>query len=232
MSLIKNIFYSSVGKKYVMAVSGIVLVMFVIGHMCGNLQIFMGKEAINRYANFLQSNKELLWPVRIFLFIMLVLHIWTSARLWFENRAARPVEYYGNPTPMASTFASRHMMFVGIMAGSFLIYHLLHYTVQVPDVNLIGKDFSSSEFHIAHERDVYKMMITGFSHPIVSLFYLIGVGSLCFHLSHGIHSMFQSLGLNNHYYRGILEKLAKVLAVILFVGYSSIPVAVLTGIIK
>ncbi|MGB9601300.1 MAG: succinate dehydrogenase cytochrome b subunit [Limisphaerales bacterium] len=232
MSIIRNLFNSSVGKKYIMAISGGFLLLFVLGHMVGNLQIFMGKETLNRYAHFLQSNKEILWPVRIFLFIMLVLHIWTSARLWFENHAARPIQYQGGYEPMASTFASRNMMLLGIIAGCFLTYHILHYTVQTPEVNLLGKDFSSPEFKIHNERDVYKMMITGFSHPIVSLFYIIGVGALCFHLSHGAHSMFQSLGLNNHYYRAILEKAATIFAIILFIGYVSIPVSVFLGLIK
>lgn len=215
-----------------MAISGGFLLLFVIGHMVGNLQIFLGKETLNRYAHFLQSNKEMLWPVRIFLLIMLFLHIWTSARLWFENRAARPVGYEGGYEPAESTFASRNMMLLGIIAGCFLIYHLLHYTIQTPEINLIGKDFSSAEFKINGERDVYSMMIAGFSHPLVSLFYVIGVGALCFHISHGAHSMFQSLGLNNHYYRRILEKVAAAVAIILFIGYVSIPVAVLSGIVK
>ncbi len=232
MSVIKNLFYSSVGKKYIMAISGMFLLAFVVGHCLGNLQIFMGRETINRYAHFLQSNKEMLWPVRIFLFTMLVLHLWTSIRLWFENRAARPVGYFGNPTPMASSFASRNMMIMGIVLGCFLVYHILHYTVQVPEINLIGKDFSGAEYQIECQRDVYKMMINGFSHPLVSLFYVLGVGGLCFHISHGAHSLFQSIGINNKYYRSILEKAAAILAIILFIGYISIPVSVLTGILK
>lgn len=215
-----------------MAVTGGCLLLFVIGHMIGNLQIFLGPEYINRYAHFLQSNKELLWPVRIILFIMLVLHVWTAARLWFENRAARNIGYNGDPTPVASTFASRNMMLLGIIAGCFLVYHLLHYTIQVPEANMLGKDFASKEFQIDGQRNVYLMMVTGFSHPIASLCYIIGVGLLCFHLSHGAGSMFQSLGLSNHYYRPFIEKAAKVLAVILFVGYCSIPIAVLLKLIK
>lgn len=232
MSVIKNLYYSSVGKKYIMAISGLCLLVFVVGHCLGNLQIFLGKEVINRYAHFLQSSKEVLWPVRIFLFTMLALHLWTSIRLWFENRAARPIGYFGNSTPMGSTFASRNMMFMGIVLGCFLVYHILHYTVQVSDINLIGKDFSGAEFQIKDQKDVYKMVINGFSHPLVSLFYVLGVGGLCFHISHGAHSLFQSIGINSQYYRRILEKAATVLAIILFIGYVSIPVSVLTGILK
>jgi succinate dehydrogenase / fumarate reductase cytochrome b subunit len=227
MKLLRTIFASSLGKKYVMAVTGFVLFFFVIGHMIGNLQIFLGPEAINRYGHFLQSNVELLWPVRIVLLGMVVLHIWSAAKLTAENRAARPTAY-AEYRPVGSTLASRTMLLSGLMVFAFIVYHLLHYTVQVKYVNLTGQDFGTF-VDSEHRRNIYKMMVVGFGSPIVSLFYLLGVGLLCAHLSHGASSMFQSLGWKNATYRPILDNGALVIAALLFLGYSSIPIAVLLG---
>src|SRR5258708_6150421 len=109
MNIIANIFGSSLGKKYLMAATGLVLFLFVIAHLVGNLQIFLGPEAINRYGHFLQSNPELIWPARLVLLAMVGLHIWSAAQLTRENRAARPVPY-GSYQPLCSTYASRTMM--------------------------------------------------------------------------------------------------------------------------
>src|SRR6266498_6041354 len=105
MNLVSNIFKSSLGKKYVMAISGLIMFLFVIGHLAGNLQIFLGPEAINRYGHFLQSNPELIWPARLFLLLMLALHIWAAIKLSIENKAARPVGY-AVWKPVGSTYAS------------------------------------------------------------------------------------------------------------------------------
>src|SRR5258705_12148411 len=109
MNLLTNIFKSSLGKKYVMAISGLVMLLFVTAHLAGNLQIFLGAEAINRYGHFLQSNPELIWPARLFLLLMLVLHIWAAVKLSMENRAARPVGY-AHWQPAGATYGSRTML--------------------------------------------------------------------------------------------------------------------------
>src|SRR5271169_1798851 len=130
MNLITRVFESSLGKKYVMAVTGFVLFLFVVGHLAGNLQVFLGPEAINRYGHFLQSNPELIWPARLFLLLMLGLHIWSAAKLSLENKAARPVGY-AVYRPVASSYASRTMLMSGTIIFLFIIYHLPHFTVQV-----------------------------------------------------------------------------------------------------
>lgn len=228
MKIITNVFGSSLGKKYVMAVTGFFLFLFVVGHMVGNLQVFLGPEAINRYGHFLQSNVELLWPVRIGLLALVVLHIWSAAKLERENRAARPVGY-GEYKPVGSTLASRTMLVTGLIVFCFIVYHILHYTVRVEAVNFTGQNFRDIPQDHASRFDIYRMMVLGFSKPLVSLFYLLGVGLLCFHLSHGASSMFQSLGLKNQAYRRFLDVGAKVVATALFIGYSLIPIAVLLG---
>jgi succinate dehydrogenase / fumarate reductase cytochrome b subunit len=227
MKITANIFGSSVGKKYVMAVTGGLLFLFVVAHMVGNLQIFLGPEAINRYGHFLQSNVEIIWPVRIGLLVLVLLHVWSAASLTRENRAARPVQY-ADWKPNSASYASRTMLMSGLIIAAFIIYHLLHYTAQVKAINLTGQDF-----HTLHDEqgrhDVFRMMVTGFNNPFVAGFYILAIGLLCLHLSHGVSAMFQSLGLKNHAYEPCISKAAKIIAVVIFLGYVSIPIAVLCG---
>ncbi len=227
MKIITNLFQSSLGKKYLMAVTGFFLFLFVIGHLVGNLQIFLGPEAINRYGHFLQSNLELVWPARIGLLALILIHIWAAIKLSAENKAARPVGY-AVYEPKGSSYASRTMLMSGLITLAFIIYHLLHYTVQVRYINFTGQDFVG--FMDPEKRhDIFKMMVLGFSNFWVSGFYILGVGLLCLHLSHGLSSMFQSIGWKNDAYRPILYQASRVVALAIFVGYSSIPVAVLCG---
>ena len=221
---------SSLGKKYLMAASGLVLLLFVIGHMVGNLQFFLGPTQINIYGNFLQTTPELLWSVRIILLIMVVLHIYTATAISLENRAARPVPY-GRYQPLAASYASRRMLMGGLIVAAFIAYHLLHYTAEVKAVNLTGQDFATFKDASGHH-DIHRMMVIGFSNPWVTLFYLVGVGLLALHLSHGASSMFQSLGWKNGRVGPWIDRLALAGSIILFAGYASIPLSVLTGLVK
>lgn len=227
MKVITNIFSSSLGKKYIMAVSGMVLVLFVVAHLAGNLQVFLGPEAINRYGHFLQSNIEILWPARIFLLIMIGLHIWSAVKLSVENKAARPVPY-ANWNPVVASYASRTMLMSGFIVLAFIIYHLLHYTALVQSINLTGQNFASFE-DSQGRHDIFRMMVVGFSNVWVSVFYVVGVGLLCLHLSHGMSAMFQSLGWKNKVYGPFIDKAAVVIAWLIFLGYISIPIAILCG---
>jgi len=213
-----------------MAATGFALVFFVVAYMVGNLQVFLGPEAINRYGHFLQTNEEILWPARIGLLVIITLHIWSATRLTAENRAARPVPY-GDWNPTVASYASRTMMMSGLIIAAFIIYHLLHFTVMTKAVNLTGKDFMSSPtfFDEQGRHDIFKMMIVGFNQPLVCLFYWVGVGLLCFHLSHGISAMFQSLGWKKRSYACFLDGVAKVGSILIFLGYAIIPLAILLG---
>ena len=229
MNVVAAFFKSSLGKKYVMAISGVGLFVFVVGHMIGNLQIFLGPESINRYGSFLQSLGELLWVARITLIVLVLLHIWSAVKLSAENRAARPVGY-AELKPVGSSYASRTMLMSGLIIAAFIIYHLLHFTVQAP-INGTGRDFV--QLHDEKGRhDVYRMMVMGFSVWYVSVFYIIGMVLLSLHLSHGVSAMFQSLGLKNRNWKPFIDGFAKVIAIVLLVGYCSIPIAVLLGIVK
>jgi succinate dehydrogenase / fumarate reductase, cytochrome b subunit len=228
MSSAAKLFKSSLGKKFVMAATGAALFLFVVGHLVGNLQIFLGTEAINRYGHFLQTNLEIIWPVRFGLIVLLGLHVWSAAKVSRENKAARPVAYGVDPADPAASYASRTMLMSGIIVGAFIIYHLLHYTVQVPAINLTGKDFLA--LHDEQGRhDVYAMVILGFQQPLVTGFYIVAMGLLCLHLSHGLGAMFQSLGLKTHYWAVAIDRFSKIVAWVIFLGYVSIPIAVLCG---
>ncbi len=230
MSLLNRIFGSSIGQKYVMAITGCVLFLFVIFHMAGNLQIFLGPDTLNRYGHFLQSNPELLWPARAGLLLMVGLHIVAAVKLSAENKTARPLSYEHTHI-VAASYASRTMLMSGIIIFVFIVYHLLHFTVQMPAINFIAQDFRA--LHDPKERhDVYRMMVLGYSNIWVSGFYILGMGLLCVHLSHGASSMFQSLGWKNQYYGRALDRFAIIAAGVIFAGNCSIPLAVLCGWIK
>lgn len=217
---------SSIGRKWIVALTGLALFGFVVGHLIGNLQMFLGSpEPINRYGAFLQGLGELLWAIRLGLLAMLVLHVVFTIKLRMENRAARPVNY-AVTNRRATTFAARWMLLSGLMVLCFIIFHLLHFTVQSVDPSYL----TLKDQHGRH--DVYRMVIKGFSNPYVSAFYIVAVGLLAMHLNHGIASLFQTLGLNSGKLRPLWEKGGPAFSWLLFIGYASIPVAVLTGILK
>lgn len=210
-----------------MAVSGAVLLLFVVVHMLGNLQIFLGPEVLNRYAHFLQSTPEVLWPARMALLFMVGVHLTAAIQLSIENRAARPVEYAVREI-VAASYASRTMLMSGLIVLVFIVYHLLHFTLEVPQLNLTGKDFAGLK-DPQGRHDVFQMMIVGYSNPLVSGFYIVGMALLCLHISHGAAAMFQSLGFKNKRYGPALDRFGRALAVVIFLGNCSIPVAVLLG---
>jgi succinate dehydrogenase / fumarate reductase, cytochrome b subunit len=228
MKTLKLIFQSSLGKKYIMAVSGLLLFLFVIAHMLGNLQIFLGKEFINSYAHFLKSSPELLWPGRVGLLVLAILHVITAIQLARENSKARPVGYDSGKVYGAS-FASQAVLFSGLIVLAFIVYHLLHFTIGVIQTDAL----TYTEIYKGESRhDVYKMMVEGFSNPWISMIYLICMGLLCLHLSHGVSSMFQSLGWKKNSFRGAINNFARISALIIFLGNCAIPIAILLGYVK
>jgi succinate dehydrogenase / fumarate reductase cytochrome b subunit len=230
MTVFSQVWRSSVGKKYIMGISGFVLVFFIFIHMVGNFQIFFPPYWINTYGEFLHARHELIWPARIFLSIMLGLHVWSAFRLRAENKTARPVGYAGDPKPFAATYASRTILMSGVIIGAFLVFHLMHFAFEVKQANMIGIDFS--DLHDQSGRpDLYLMLVLGFSHWPISVFYIAAVGLLCIHLSHGMRAMFQSVGWNWTF--GGVPHLPNLLArwgaLLFFLIYSSVPMAVMCG---
>ena len=224
MSIVAKIFMSSVGRKIPVAVTGLGLFLFVIVHMLGNLQIFLGPDPINHYAEFLKSKPGLLWSARIGLLLLVLVHITLGILLALENRRARPVRYTVGKPP-ASSLASRTILISGLMIFSFVVYHLLQFTIGATNPEYM-------ELRDAQGRhDVYSMMVQGFSHPLVAFFYVLSMALLCLHLSHGVSSTFQSLGIRKRTWT-VVDRFAKAAAVLIFIGNTSIPIAVLTGVVR
>ena len=225
MNMLLRLVTSSLGKKFLVAITGVGLFLFVIGHLVGNLQIFLGPESINRYGHFLQTTPEILWPARVGLLAFVIIHIWTSIALTLENRAARATPYEVKEV-VAASLASRTMIWSGLIILAFVLFHLAHYTLLI-----VHPEFR--DLHDANGwHDIYQMMILGFSNGWVSGFYILAIGLLCIHLSHGVGAMFQTLGLKNEAYALIIDRCAVVIAVVIFLGYISIPLAVLTKVVK
>ena len=210
----------------IVAVTGIILILFVVGHLLGNLQIFIGPDWINGYSQHLHDLGPLLWLIRIFLLLTVAIHIYVTIQLAIENRRARP-EPYIDRQYVKATFASRHMLMSGLIVVAFIIYHLAHFTVRITDPR-----FALLKLDPLHRYDVYSMMVYGFQCYLVSGFYVLGLFLLALHLSHGSSSFFQSLGLNDKKLAPRLALGGRIFAWLLFAGYTTIPVAVLLGLVK
>lgn len=212
-------FYStSIGKKVVMAITGVILFGFVIGHMLGNLQVFIGANQMNAYAALLKANAALLWGVRIVLLVAVIWHIVAAVQLTRISQRSRPEGYYYKDAIQAD-YAARTMRWSGPIIAVFVIYHLLHFT------------FGSVHPHF-DVHNVYRNVISGFRVWPVSLFYIIAMVALAFHLWHGIWSMFQTLGLINPKSDKIIHRLAAIATLAIAIGFISIPMAVLAGLIS
>jgi len=210
---------SSVGLKFLMGITGGLLVLFVIGHMLGNLQVFVGREQLNAYAAKLQGLGGLLWVIRLGLFGIFAAHVLTGIVLTLKNWKARPVAY-ARQEALQSTLFSRTMIWSGLALFAFIVYHLLHFTILPKDAALLMDDG-----HV----DVYGMLIAGFEQPAVTISYVIAMLLLGFHLVHGITSMFQSLGWNAPKYETLTRRLGIGLAGLLVLGNVAMPLAVLFG---
>ncbi len=209
----------------VMAITGLFLTGFVIVHMLGNLQIFLGQDQLNSYSEHIKDLPMLLWSVRIFLLLTLITHMTTALKLAFENRSARPIRYAHEDTVQAS-FASRTMVMSGLIIFAFIIFHLLHFTF-----DKIHPEFSGLLDSTGRD-DVYSMVVLSFRDPWVAGSYILAMAILCLHLSHGVSSVFQSLGLNNENLRRKIKWAGYVVAFLIFLGNTSMPLAALLGFLK
>jgi succinate dehydrogenase / fumarate reductase cytochrome b subunit len=218
--------HSSVGRKMVVAITGVILIVFVIGHLLGNLQIFIGPDWINSYAQHLRDLGPILWMIRASLLASVILHIYFTILLAIENRRARP-ERYRKRNYVKASWASRHMMVSGLVVLAFIIFHLLHFTARK-----FNPQFPLLKLDPLNRYDVYSMMVYGFQNVYVSVFYIVGLFLLTLHLTHGSSSFFQSLGFNNERLTPKLAVAGRIFAWLLFIGYTSIPVAVLLGFIQ
>ncbi|MCI0660484.1 MAG: succinate dehydrogenase cytochrome b subunit [Acidobacteria bacterium] len=217
-----RLWHSSVGKKYVMAITGLGLFGFVIIHMAGNLQIFLGADQINTYAYTLKSMPLLLWSLRLGLLAIFIFHITAAIQLAAGNRRARPTGYKKYQV-VASSFSSRTILISGLTIFAFVVFHLAHFTFGFVDPNYLGLTDARGR------HDVYRMMVEGFTNPLVSSFYIVSMGLLLLHLSHGVSSIFQSLGLRSKRTFRFFDGSARLAALAIFLGNCAIPLAILLG---
>jgi len=219
-------FYEApIGKKAVMAVTGVMLFGYVVAHLLGNLQIYSSDpQQINRYAAFLHnpSNALALWAARAILLAAVILHIVSSVQLWNQNRQARPISYR-KKADVPTSYAARTMIWSGPIVAAFVVFHILHLTV--------GSVLPTHEI-AANQPDVRYNVITGFQNYAVSGFYIFAMILLCMHLYHGVWSMFQSMGISHPRYTPMLKRGAAAAAILIAIGNCSIPIAVLAGLLK
>ena len=211
---------STIGKKIVMAVTGVVLVGFVLGHMSGNLLIYLGPEALDHYGEFLRAflHGGGLWIARAVLLVCAVLHVWAALSLTRADRAARPVGYR-EWVPRESTLASRTMRWSGVVILAFIVYHLLDFTFGTVNPGFV-------------EGRVYRNVVASFQVVPVALFYIVAMVLLWGHLRHGVWSMLRTLGLSHPRYDALAHRVAAVFATVVVAGNISFPLAVLLGVVK
>lgn len=209
---------STIGLKVLMALSGVILFGFTAAHVTGNLLMFAGPEKMNGYAAMLKASGLVLWGARSVLLLAVGAHIYAAIRLTALKNAARPVGY-DTKKPHGSTYASRTMFYSGPLLALFIVYHLLHFTV--------GTAHPKFDVH-----DAYRNVIIGFSSPLIAGIYIVSMLALALHLSHGVWSMLQTVGVNRPNWEPTLRKLSIGFSVLICGGFITIPTAVLFGLIK
>ncbi len=226
-----SILKSSIGRKFIMAATGLLLFLFVIGHLVGNLQIFGPPELINNYAHFLKSEPILLWGARAGLLTLVILHVITAIQLSAANKEARPVGY-ATSGAYGATWQSRYMLLSGLVVGAFVVYHLAHFTALLPGINGVG-DFSKlkTTLHGESVADCYGMVVLGFQVWWVVLFYIVAQVMLFLHLGHGVSSACQSLGLRNHNWWPRIRCFTQAITLAILIGYLVIPISIFLRIV-
>jgi succinate dehydrogenase / fumarate reductase cytochrome b subunit len=245
MDLVRNLFCSTIGRKLIMAVTGVVLILFIVGHLVGNLQVFEDPDRLNGYAHFLQSLGPALWAARIFLIVCVSLHIWAATTLALLDRAARGSEPYRVKRWIKATVASRYMRWTGYIVLAFILYHLAQFTLGVAQPGTYKTNLApytmKGDYHIlgftavragTQVHDTRSMVILGFENPVVAVFYIIAIGLLTVHLLHGGESLFQTFGWRNRSWERGLRFTVTLLCLAYFLGNFAIPGGVLLGFLK
>jgi succinate dehydrogenase / fumarate reductase cytochrome b subunit len=211
-----------------MGVTGLLFYGWLLLHLAGNLAVFAGRATENAYAHFLKATPELLWGQRVGLFIVVVLHIYSGIRLAGINRRARPEPYASPRRWRAASFASRSMALTGVLALAFILFHLLHFTGGL----ILPAHYASVPTDPAQIPDVYGMVVNNFAIPWVAIVYIVGLSLVGLHLSHGVWSATQSLGLNGKKWTPFMKTLGLIMGVGVAALFILIPLAALTGVLK
>ena len=245
MSSIATFLRSSIGRKFLMAVTGLILIGFAAGHLVGNFQIFQHPDKINGYAIFLHHTGPLLWVARLSLLACVVIHIWAATVLTVENKRARGGQAYGDSnTWIRASLSSRYIRWTGYVVLAFILYHLAHFTLGMADPvdfkthhpYVMQHDYTVAGIPVVAAGtvgdNVYLMVFRGFESVPISLFYILAVGLLSFHLLHGMDSLFQTLGWRSQTWAGVLRKIVALFCLLYFLGNLAIPGSILTGVLQ
>jgi succinate dehydrogenase cytochrome b subunit len=216
---------STVGRKIMMAITGQILVIFLVFHISGNSTIFFHK--LNAYVAALYTLPVFVWGGRIVIILAFILHMWYGTILKFENRAAKS-ESYIETNYRQATFAGRYQIWTGVIVAAFLVYHLLQFTFQLTSPMLAA----NTHLDTLGRANIFMMVVSSFQQIGISSIYIISLAALGLHLLHGIQSSFQSWGLTNDRTLPVIEKTGAVASVILFLWYIAIPVAIVVGLLK
>lgn len=223
-SIVSRTWGTSVGKKSVMAVTGVIFLLYVVAHMLGNLKVFYGLESFDAYSEYLRvigaellGRSGLLWIVRTVLVASVVLHVWAAFSLWYKAKKARPIAYQHRGKPQGS-YAARTMRWGGVIIGLFVIWHILDLTTGTVNPAAEGAG-------------AYEKLVASFDRPVVAIFYILAVVALGFHIRHGLWSAVQTLGQNSAVRQNSLKAFALVVAVGITVGFAIVPISVMTGLV-
>ncbi len=223
-----NLFTSTVGRKVLMAVTGLLLVLFITVHLLGNLSVFLGADGINAYAKHLHDLGPLVWVFRLVMLCLFAVHITFGIQLYMENRAATP-EAYAIQKTLVTTFSAKTMIYTGLIILVFLIYHLLHFTVQVTNPEISAHHLP---LDAAMRPDVFSMVVLSFQKVFIAAIYIIGMIALGFHLAHGVSSWVQTFGLSTGPSQDKVRIIGKLLAIVYALAYIAIPLFILARIVK
>jgi succinate dehydrogenase cytochrome b subunit len=223
-----NLLTSTVGRKILMAVTGLMLVCFITVHLMGNLSVFAGADGINAYAKQLHDLGPLVWVFRLAMLGLFAVHITFGIQLYLENRAATP-ETYAVQKSLVTTFSAKTMVFTGLILLAFLVYHLLHFTVQVTNPEISA---SHLPLDAAMRPDVFSMMVLSFQKVFISVIYIIAMAALFLHLSHGVSSWVQTLGWSTGPSQDKVTAIGKIIAIVYGLAYIAIPLFILARIVK
>jgi succinate dehydrogenase / fumarate reductase cytochrome b subunit len=212
---VRSFYDAPIGKKTVMAITGVILFGFVFVHMAGNLQIFLGNEAFDNYGRLLRTEPALLWLARLILLASVILHVVAAIELNVLKQKARPIAYRKTAN-VQSSLASRTMIWSGLIVAVFIVYHIMNLTL-----GAVGLPFE--------EGRIFDNAIATFRVPAISIAYIVAMILLGFHLNHGVWSMFQSLGVSNPRYSAALKRFANIFSILVVLGFISIPIAVMAG---
>ena len=210
-----------------MSVTGFSMIAFVVAHLLGNTSIYHGPDGINAYAKAIHRSSSLIWAYRLPMLTMFSLHVFYGIQLALENRAAKPEGYAVNGN-IQTTFAARNMIWTGLLIGAFLVYHLLHFTVQVTNPGISAR----SHLDAMGRPDVFTMVVLSFRNFFISFVYICAMCALGLHLSHSIQSLFQTIGLNSEKTFPAIRKGGTLAAIIIFLGFAAFPLVIFAELLK